>query len=976
MAISTNGTVLARVAGALYNTQMSNATYSEVKTLDPASLTDALYARDFANATDTAVATTLVTNLGLTSVDGLVNWVAAQLTAAGAHKGAKIVDLLNGFAQMSSDATYGAAATAFNTKVDAALVLSQTTGNAGGTFAAAGTVIANASFTLTTAVDTFTGDAGNDTFTADNTGTDVSSTADSLNGGAGTDTLNFFSDGAAGAMPNLTSIENVNVYDQTADLTISKTGVTKAGLIRGDGGLTLTIGSGVTTVDLTDIATVGVVVAANAAATTLTLNTSGITDNDAASDITVTGAALTNVTINATGSTVTDLIDVAAATSITINAAAAVTTTLATTGTAALVITGAGAVNLGTLDADVDTVTSTSTGKFTAAIGANVDTVLTSGAGNDLITASTADTIATTDTLAVNGGDGTDTLIIGDASDINTAADGARYTNFETIRTATTQDMSLVAGITALEVSASTSQSFTKLTATQAANVTAKGSLTTNTFALATATGTADELTLKLGDTTNTTAVAVVTGVTVTGFETVNIVENGDATATAGANRTAVVAAFSTPTTLSKINFSGRAGTLTDVATTVAVTVDGTVLTGDGATTSVGLTVGGSAVAGSSILGSAVKDVFTIGAEGSTYNGNAGNDTFTTSVAILTPDGLSDATLIGGAGNDTLTISDTAATLTDLQFTNVSGFEKLTVSTGDLSITSGAAYNAAFATGNTITTGTLSATKDVTLNLGLTTAAQKITVDATSLTGAATETNSITTGSGADTVTFTGDDSYVGVAGAAPQGTIVINTRAGDDTISVTVGVLDSAAATSGQAISITAGTGADTITKVGTNDTVVLGVAHFTMAAGDSATTAWDKITGFDVADGTLLSDVLNFDGTAAVSAFTATEDVGVIKSHSITAGYASFDDVADYSAALVINASNLADVVSYLATNTATNGTVAFAYDSDASGTADATMVFHNGTTDDLVMLVGITSGSLSATLTTTTAGTIGIA
>ena len=30
MAISTNGTVLARVAGALYNTQMSNSTYNEV----------------------------------------------------------------------------------------------------------------------------------------------------------------------------------------------------------------------------------------------------------------------------------------------------------------------------------------------------------------------------------------------------------------------------------------------------------------------------------------------------------------------------------------------------------------------------------------------------------------------------------------------------------------------------------------------------------------------------------------------------------------------------------------------------------------------------------------------------------------------------------------------------------------------------------------------------------------------------------
>ena len=161
MAISTNGTVLARVAGALYNTQMSNATYSEVKTLDPAALANALYARDFSSSTDLAVATTLVTNLGLTSVTGLANWVAAQLTAAGSNKGAKVVDLLNGFAQLTADATYGAAATAFNTKVDAALALSQTDGNKGGTFAAAGTApVANASFNLTANADAFTGGAG------------------------------------------------------------------------------------------------------------------------------------------------------------------------------------------------------------------------------------------------------------------------------------------------------------------------------------------------------------------------------------------------------------------------------------------------------------------------------------------------------------------------------------------------------------------------------------------------------------------------------------------------------------------------------------------------------------------------------------------------------------------------------------------------------------------------------------------------
>jgi hypothetical protein len=210
MAISTNGTVLARVAGALYNTQMSNATYKEVAALDPSALVDVLYARDFSTQTDAAVATTLVTNLGLTSVTGLSNWIAAQLTAAGSHKGAKVVDLLNSFAQMTADTTYGAYATAFNTKVDAALALSQTTDNAGGTFAAAGTPV-NATFALTTGVDTKTLGAGNDTINAD-----VASLGalDVVDGGAGNDTLNFVDTGAVASGwggATFSNIETVNV---------------------------------------------------------------------------------------------------------------------------------------------------------------------------------------------------------------------------------------------------------------------------------------------------------------------------------------------------------------------------------------------------------------------------------------------------------------------------------------------------------------------------------------------------------------------------------------------------------------------------------------------------------------------------------------------------------------------------------------------------------------------------------------------
>ena len=130
MAISTNGTVLARLAGGLYNTTLSNATYNEVNAVvktaaDINTLANDLYARDFASKTDLSVATTLLSNLGLSSVTGLANWVAAQLTAAGAaNKGAKIVSMLNDFSNLTSDATYGAAATSFNTKTTAALTLS------------------------------------------------------------------------------------------------------------------------------------------------------------------------------------------------------------------------------------------------------------------------------------------------------------------------------------------------------------------------------------------------------------------------------------------------------------------------------------------------------------------------------------------------------------------------------------------------------------------------------------------------------------------------------------------------------------------------------------------------------------------------------------------------------------------------------------------------------------------------------------
>jgi len=117
MAISTNGTIITRLAGALYNEYLSNASYTELNTTAAATVAANMLSSDFAGKTDAQIATTVLTNLGLSSVAGLNNWVAAQLTSAGSTataKGAKLVSMLNDFAMMTADATYGSYAKTFN----------------------------------------------------------------------------------------------------------------------------------------------------------------------------------------------------------------------------------------------------------------------------------------------------------------------------------------------------------------------------------------------------------------------------------------------------------------------------------------------------------------------------------------------------------------------------------------------------------------------------------------------------------------------------------------------------------------------------------------------------------------------------------------------------------------------------------------------------------------------------------------------
>ena len=834
-------------------------------------------------------------------------------------------------------------------------------------------------FTLTTTVDTFTGGDSGDTFTADNTGTSAtSSTADTLKGGDGTDTLNLFTAGTAAtaAIPQLTSVEKINIYDMDVAFDASGvTGLTGLNVYRGEGDSTFTVASGVD-VSLNELVVgtgtgaTDTTIAYSATQTSANLSLAAVTMKGTSTDedVTITGAKITTVDVTTSGAkSAFDGLHLAAATTVNLAAGAAfevVATGLNTTGTSAtLNITGTGAVKLGTLDTGFTTVdASGSSGGVTAAVGAGTAVVLTGSTGNDVITASTEDTLTTSHDLAVDAGAGIDTLVIADASDINTAADAARYTNFEKVKVGLTQNLKLLSDdITDVEIIAGSSKSYTGLSVTQAKNITFSGNQGTAVTLAGRATGgTADVLTVDLANTTATREVTVA-GAVVSGYETVNL--NASTGTDAGTDSSFV---FATAANTSAINLTGTHD--------ITVAINSSKSTGVTFTsTSTGeVTVSGDVAKDSTITTGSNNDALTLSTTlGSTYSSGAGNDTFSTAIASLVADGVDDHSVNGGAGVDTISVADSSDTvLTDNHFTNVSNMEKLTIleDAGTMSVTLGGAATSAFPNGITLTATALAhhATAVNTWAGGLYQKDQTLTITTSQIGSTTTEDITLTTGAGNDSITLA-TSAWVGSAGATAS--IAITTRAGDDTI--TLSGADLAANTTNQAITITPGTGADTLSfgTAGTrNGAGSKAYALITIADGDSLAATRDKITGFEVGDNTNYADILDF-GVATVSNFTASTDSGVILSHALTTGVAVFDDAAAYAAELIINSTNLDDVLSYLETNTDAGDNVAFEYDSVGDGANDATIVFNNGTLNSVVELVGLTGATRLGTTAKTT-------
>jgi Ca2+-binding RTX toxin-like protein len=710
MAISTNGTVIARVAGALYNTQLSNATYAEVAGIVTTSaslnaLINDLYARDFATTADLKVAQTLVGNLGLSEVVGLDNWVAAQITAAGAaNKGAKIVELLNSFAQMSSDATYGTAATAFNTKTDAALSLSQTAGNTGGTFAAAGTVVNDATFTLTQANDTVLGGAGNDYINGSaSTGSTPAmtySSLDAVNGGAGIDTL--YVEPLAATSLNLAGVTNVETLRVGASSGALAVTLPTA---KGYSSLDVAGNTGNVTFSAAKVATLSGYLLNTASGATITYNLDNTTFAGATDSLTISANGAAG-TLAVTGLTTNKLetVNVVAA-----DADSAFTgITLTSMGVSTVKVSGSANINLGTItDATVGGATaktidaSAATGAVTAAAVSAISNTLTGGSGNDALTdAAGNDTIsggAGADTITgstgndsidggagndrvsvsgidkydvIKGGDDTDTLVLGAALAYSTTADtndGVGISGFETLEltAAVAQDMTALSGNSIKTVTVNTTDAGFTLTKAPATldTVSLKKNTAASSITLTTGTGTTDTLNVSLAPSSSTGAITVAS-LTASDMETVNITSAGTiATGTAntisslvntsmtkmtidGANALSVTTSGTKVATIDATNFSGEKLTVSAASSTSAITftpgAGGSVQSSGVAAYTVTTGTGAD-----NITGTAFQDSITSGEGADTITSGAGKDTISS--------GAGADVISAGDGNDTVT---------------------------------------------------------------------------------------------------------------------------------------------------------------------------------------------------------------------------------------------------------------------------------------------------------------------------------
>jgi len=617
-------------SNAAFTNQVTNATAALAAGVDPTqAISYTAFAKTFGNAyaaeTAAQLATRLMTNTGLLPNAALETALAEYITAVGVRNiGIVALQLAVVISTKEGDATYGAAALAWNNEMNSAVAYSSNPAN---TTAFNGDVVATQgqTYTLTTGADAgaaFTGGAGADTFVGTET---TLSSADVLDGGAGVDTLRVANSGAAKTFSGF-ELMNIETIQVTADGTgatafdvTGTTGVTK--LVNSNSSQDLTF-TGIKAIPAAGVEVKGVTagnttitfeadtVVGTADTLALALDGNKTIANGAVGTITANGIETINVTTSGTMS----------------NLASIASTTLK-----AMTVAGDKSLTLGgvtfTDNAAVNTLNAsglTGTAALDVTIAANtatLDVAVTGGAGNDRADFSTG-----FDTLdAFNGGAGRDTLALaqGVASALTatntgtvTAVEileitngGTGTTNMDRFAGVDTVFYSGLTGGTALTGAAAITNAVTGLTVQ--VNADAAGQDVTTTLK---ANGTADTISYVLNKVGAADNLATLSAAE---FETVNIT-TGDDAAVLGTG--VLTVANLTNTVATKLTIAGNAdlviGNSNDPVTPVLATIDASAATAKVTISGTDLAAGGATVT----LGSA-NDTFNVATA-------AGADTF------------------------------------------------------------------------------------------------------------------------------------------------------------------------------------------------------------------------------------------------------------------------------------------------------------------------------------------------------------
>jgi hypothetical protein len=609
---------------------------------------------------------------------------------------------------------------------------------------------AGKTFTLNASVDDITGTAGDDTFSGVvNSATPASNTvgaADVLDGGAGKDTLAITVATTAGAA-TIAGITTSNI--ETITVRNVDTGGFAATLNSSNfvGATEFVSDRSTSAVVLDNISNADVTVKGNGstpnADTTINVGTTAVTDafilnikdgvkagainvNDAEADFTVatvnsTGAANTVGAVNLSGAgagggdhTIKTL-NVNAATNL---------TTAQLTGFAvdsSVVISGAAAkvaLGLGKAAAFVDSIDASglTAGGLTVTLDNETDTKFVGGQGSDVVTAGTAAYIAA-NTASINAGAGTDTLVVGNAPALSTAASGAKFTGFESLEVKTngTIDLDVIAGITSIVVDNAAGVDLNDVSTTQAGAITVQQSVTTNALDIAVKgaaiVGQIDTVKVTADDGVAATSTVVLGTPVLANVEKLELVAVDNLT----------VAALSGATGLTGVTASG-AGTIGITTGAVAFAINtslnasaatGAVTIDAGLANTNGLAITGSATAVNIITGSTASDVIVGGTGIDTISSSAGTDTIN-----FASDSAKDVFNIDNlTGKSTITNFDAATATTTEDLVNVMNLEvdgsevAITAAAGQVALTDDATIVVAQTAGavGSLTTGGLQA---------------------------------------------------------------------------------------------------------------------------------------------------------------------------------------------------------------------------------------------------------------------------